>query len=60
MSAIERIREYRKSHGTRYTLKRLAQKGRERLIGTYDRRFRREACSREELERQRQHPPRRG
>ena len=57
MSAIERIREYRKSHGTRYTLKRLAQKGRERLIGTYDRRFRREACSREELERQRQHPP---
>ncbi|MBQ6399823.1 MAG: glycosyltransferase [Clostridia bacterium] len=57
MSIIQRIREYRESHGTRYTLTRLGQKTRERVFGTYDRKFRREAPTPETLRAQRQNPP---
>ena len=45
MSAIDRIREYRQSHGTVYTLKRLGQKAAQQFLGTYDRRWKRERTS---------------
>ena len=45
MKAIERIREYRDSHGTAYTLKRLGQKAAQQLLGTYDRRYLREKAT---------------
>lgn len=57
MKAIERIREYRQSHGTAYTLRRLGQKAAQQLLGTYDRRYRRERASEEELRAQRADPP---
>ena len=57
MKTVERIREYRKSHGTAYTLKRLGQKAAQLLLGTYERRWRRERASGAELERQRENQP---
>ena len=60
MSAIQRIREYRESHGTSYTLKRLGQKAVQRILGTYERKRTREALSPAELEAQRQHNPEAG
>ena len=57
MNAIERIREYRESHGTAYTLKRLGQKAAQQLLGTYDRRYLREKATPEELRFQRENPP---
>ena len=57
MNAIERIREYRDSHGTAYTLKRLGQKAAQQLLGTYDRRYLREKATPEELRFQRENPP---
>ena len=58
--AIDRIREYRESHGTAYTLKRLGQKGKQLLLGTYDRRWKRERATAAELQRQRENPPEAG
>ena len=55
--AIDRIREYRESHGTAYTLKRLGQKGKQLLLGTYDRRWNREKATAAELKRQRENQP---
>ena len=60
MRAIERIREYRESHGTAYTLKRLGQKAAQQLLGTYDRRWRREKATEAELQRQRENQPEAG
>ena len=60
MRAIERIREYRESHGTAYTLKRLGQKAAQQLLGTYDRRWKREKATEAELQRQRENPPEAG
>ena len=57
MSAIARIREYLRGHGTGYTLRRLGQIGRQRLLGTYDRIRAKEAATPEELENQRRNPP---
>ena len=57
MGMIERIREYRQSHGTVYTLKRLGQKAAQQLLGTYDLRRRRESATAEELEAQRKNQP---
>ena len=57
MSMIDRIREYRQSHGTAYTLKRLGQKAAQQLLGTYDRRWKRERASAEELKAQRENQP---
>ena len=55
--AIERIREYRESHGTAYTVKRLGQKAAQQLLGTYDRRWKREKAGPEELRAQRENQP---
>ena len=57
MNAIDRIREYHESHGTAYTLKRLGQKAVQQLLGTYDRRWRRERASAAELAEQRLNQP---
>ena len=57
MSMIDRIRDYRQSHGTAYTLKRLGQKAAQQLLGTYDRRWKRERASAEELKAQRENQP---
>ena len=54
---MNRIRDYRQSHGTSYTLRRLGQKAVQQLLGTYDRRWRRERASAAELEEQRAHQP---
>ena len=55
--SIGRIQEYLESHGTAYTLKRLGQKGAQQLLGTYERRRRREMASPEELRAQRENQP---
>ena len=57
MGAIDRIREYRQSHGTVYTLKRLGQKAAQQFLGTYDRRWKRERASEAELKAQRENQP---
>ena len=57
MTIIQRIREYRDSHGTSYTLRRLGQKARQRILGTYDRRYRQDQCGADELQHQRLNPP---
>ena len=57
ISMIGRIREYRASHGTAYTLRRLGQKAAQRILGTYHRQWRRELPGPEELRRQRENNP---
>ena len=57
MNAIARIREYMQGHGAGYTLRRLSQIGRQRLLGTYDRIRAKAATPPEELENQKQHQP---
>ena len=39
MKAWERVREYRDSHGTAYTVRRLGQKSAQRFLGTYERKL---------------------
>ena len=60
MNAITRIREYRLSHGAAYTLRRLGQKAAQQLLGTYDRRWKRERATAAELAFQRENPPEAG
>ena len=60
MKALERIQEYRRSHGTAYTVKRLGQKAAQVLLGTYDRRYARERATQQELAAQRANPPKAG
>ena len=57
LAALNRIRDYHQSHGTAYTLKRLGQKTAQLLLGTYERRWRRERASGAELEHQRENQP---
>ncbi len=57
MSVISRIQAYRENHGTAYTLRRLGQKAAQQLLGTYDRRRRRENATAAELEEQRKDQP---
>ena len=56
-SAISRVREYVQGHGASYTLKRLGQKAAQELLGTYERRRKREQASPEELQFQRENQP---
>ena len=60
MRGLERIREYQRTHGTSYTLKRLWQKAVQRAFGTYDRLRARRAPDAAELRRQREHLPEAG
>ena len=57
MQSLARVREYLDSHGASYTLKRLGQKGAQQILGTYDRRRRRELAAPEELRFQRENQP---
>ena len=60
MNIIDRILDYRRIHGTAYTLRRLGQKTAQELLGTYDRRWRRERATEEELQAQRENQPKAG
>ena len=60
MNIIDRILDYRRSHGTAYTLRRLGQKAAQELLGTYDRRWRRERATEAELRAQRENQPQAG
>ena len=60
MKIIARIQDYRQNHGTAYTLRRLGQKASQQLLGTYDRRRRKETVTGAELKKQRQHQPEAG
>ena len=55
--ALSRIREYLQSHGAAYTARRLGQKAAQQLLGTYERRRKRETASAEELRAQRENQP---
>ena len=57
MEGINRIREYRKTHGTGYTVRRLGQKAAQKYLRTYERKREREKCPEEELARQRSEQP---
>ena len=57
MKAWERVREYRDSHGTAYTVRRLGQKSAQRFLGTYERRRKKETATEAELARQRAEQP---
>ena len=56
-NALSRIRAYFQSHGASYTVKRLGQKAAQQLLGTYERRRKREQASAEELRTQRENQP---
>ena len=55
--ALDRIRETRENHGLGYTLRRLGEKASQEVLGSYDRRRKREAATAEELRDQRAHQP---
>ena len=55
--ALSRILDYRRTHGTAYTLRRLSQKASQQWLGSFDRRWKREQATEEELEKQRTNQP---
>ena len=55
--AFARVQDYLQGHGAAYTLKRLGQKAAQQLLGTYERRRRREQATPEELREQRENQP---
>ena len=57
MNGLQRLKAYAETHGAGYTIRRCAEKAGQIVLGTWDRQWRRERASREELERQRNHPP---
>ncbi len=57
MSNLERLRDYAREHGVRYTLRRSTDKVLQVVLGTYDRRWRRERPDPAEKARQRAHQP---
>lgn len=57
MSGITRLKEYAETHGVGYTLRRLGEKAGQVILGTWDRQWRRERPTEEELARQRANPP---
>ena len=60
MDRIQRFREYLETHGGRYTLRRCAEKAGQVVFGTWDRQWKREKASPEELAFQRANPPEAG
>ncbi len=60
MSITRRLREYTATHGLRYTVRRCGEKAGQVLFGTWDRRWKRERATEEELRRQRAHMPEAG
>ena len=60
MNRWERLREYAETHGVRYTVRRCGEKAGQVLLGTWDRQWKRERATAEELRRQAEHPPQAG
>ena len=60
MSWMERLRSYAATHGVSYTLRRLSEKAGQVVFGTWDRQWKREKASPEELAFQRANPPEAG
>ena len=58
--ALDRVLSYSRTHGTAYTLRRLGQKAAQQWLGTFDRRWRREQATEEELQEQRMNRPEAG
>ena len=57
MRQLNRLKDYAATHGLSYTLRRLGEKAGQVFFGTWDRQWRKEKASPEELARQRQNPP---
>ncbi len=57
MSSIGRLRTYAQTHGIEYTLRRLGEKTGQIVFGTWDRQWRREMPTREELAGERENQP---
>lgn len=60
MNRMERVRSYAASHGVGFTLRRLCEKAGQEVFGTWDRQWRREKATTEELAAQRAHQPEAG
>ena len=54
---LQEFKDYLRVHGPGYTLRRSGEKAVQRIFGTYDRIWRRQQPSPQELEEQRKHPP---
>lgn len=57
MGRIERLKDYARTHGIGYTVRRCAEKAGQVVFGTWDRKWAREKVTEEELARQRANPP---
>ena len=57
MSRIQRLREYARTHGAAYTVRRCGEKVNEVIFGAWDRQRKKEEPKAEELRRQRENPP---
>ena len=58
--ALDRVLSYSRTHGTAYTLRRLGQKAAQQWLGTFDRRWKREQATEEQLQEQRMNRPEAG
>ena len=57
MSGLRRLREYADTHGLGYTVRRCGEKAGQIVFGTWDRQWKKEKVTPEELRRQRENPP---
>ena len=57
MSGLRRLREYADTHGLGYTVRRCREKAGQIVFGTWDRQWKKEKVTPEELRRQRENPP---
>ena len=57
MNRMRRLREYTETHGAGYTIRRCGEKAGQVFFGTWDRKWKRERASAEELARQRANQP---
>jgi len=57
MNSLDRLKEYARTHGVSYTVRRLGEKAGQVLLGTWDRQWRKERATEEELKQQRSHQP---
>ena len=57
MNRLQRLREYVETHGVGYTVRRCGEKAGQIVLGTWDRQWRQEKASPEDLARQRENPP---
>ena len=60
MNRLSRLKEYADTHGIGYTIRRCGEKAGQVILGTWDREWKREKATEEELRRQRENPPEAG